>query len=80
MSTSGQTDMVTLEEARQIVLHTYSQVAPSGSLVAEAMYPPDALEGLPQSVKELALGVGHPVGLAGLKEGETVLDLGWKNC
>ena len=76
MVTSGQADMVTQEQARHIVLHTYSRVDSSGSLVAEAMYPPDALKCLPQSVKELALGVGHPVALADLKPGETVLDLG----
>ncbi len=76
MSTSEQTEVVTPDEARQVVLDTYSRVATSGSLVAEAMYPPDALEGLPQSVMEHALGVGHPVGFADLKPGEVVLDLG----
>ena len=69
-------DLVAPEEARQVVLNTYSRLATSGSLVAEAMYPPDALAGLPQSVMEHALGVGHPVGFADLKPGEIVLDLG----
>ena len=76
MAEVARRDLVAPEEARQVVLNTYSRLATSGSLVAEAMYPPDALEGLPQSVKELALGVGHPVGFADLKLGEVVLDLG----
>jgi len=76
VSTSEQTKVVTPDEARQVVLDTYSRVATSGSLVAEAMYPPDALAGLPQSGMEHALGVGHPVGFADLKPGEIVLDLG----
>ena len=76
MSTSGQTEVMTPEEARRIVLNRYGSVDSSGSLVAEAMYPRSALEGLPEAVKELALGVGDPVGYAKLNLGEVVLDLG----
>ncbi len=67
---------MTQDEARRIVLNAYADVDTSGSAVAEAMYPEDALEGLPKAVKDLALGVGHPVGFAELQIGETVLDLG----
>ncbi len=63
-------------ESRQIVLDVYGRVDASGSSVAESLYPSRALDGLPSPVKELALGVGDPVGFAGLKPGETVLDLG----
>ena len=76
MNTSGSADVTTPDESREIVLDAYSHVDTSGSVVAEVMYPPDALVGLPQPVKELALGVGHPVGFADLRPGETVLDLG----
>lgn len=64
------------DEARQIVLDVYARIDASGSSVAESLYPPGALDGLPTPVIELALGVGHPVGFADLKPGETVLDLG----
>ena len=69
-------EVVAPEQARQIVLHAYGDLTTTGSLVAEAMYPADALAELPESVKEIALGVGHPVGYADLKPGEVVLDLG----
>jgi SAM-dependent methyltransferase len=69
-------DVLAPEQARRIILDTYGDLATSGSVLAEAMYPPEVLEGFPQPVKELALGVGHPVGLADLKAGEVVLDLG----
>lgn len=69
-------DVVAPEEARRIVLDIYSRVPEGGTSVAEAMYPPEALAGVPASVKELALGVGHPCGFADLREGEVVLDLG----
>lgn len=69
-------DVVAPDEARQIVLDTYGQVAPIGTSVSDAMYPEDVLALLPESVKELALGVGHPCGFADLGEGEVVVDLG----
>jgi len=76
MSASSQTEVMTPEEARRIVLSRYGSVDSSGSLVAEAMYPSRALAGLPEAVKVLALGVGDPVGYAKLSPGEVVLDLG----
>lgn len=69
-------ELVSPDEARGIVLQTYASVVASGVAVAEAMYSKGVLEGLPDSVKELALGVGHPVGYADLHPGEAVLDLG----
>lgn len=76
MSSPLRGDVVAPEAARRIVLDTYSRVPGSDASVAEAMYPPEALATLPEAVKELALGVGHPCGFADLKEGEVVLDLG----
>lgn len=71
-----QRDIVAPDEARRIVQDTYSEVGADNSLVAEAMYLPATLTDLPESVKELALGVGHPVGFADLQPGDVVLDLG----
>lgn len=76
MAATARGDSVAPDEARRIVLDTYSQVSSPDTSVADAMYPPDALAGLPQPVKELALGVGHPCGFADVREGEVVLDLG----
>ena len=76
MSTSGHAQEVTEDDARRIVLDTYGHLDAAGSSVAEALYPEETLAWLPPQVKELALGVGHPVGYAELTPGETVLDLG----
>ena len=56
MSNPTPTDLASSGDAKEIVLRTYSSVTSSSSLVAEAMYPPEALEGLPRPVKVLALG------------------------
>ena len=53
-------DVVPRGEARQVVLDVYGHVAPIATVVADAMYPPGALDLLPEAVKRLALGVGHP--------------------
>ena len=74
--TSSREEVATPDEARSIVLDTYGHLDAAGSSVAEALYPEEALAWLPPQVKELALGVGHPVGYAELRPGETVLDLG----
>ncbi len=42
----------------------------------DSLYPADQLTALPTSVTDLSLGCGDPVTLAGLREGDTVLDLG----
>ena len=43
---------------------------------SSTLYSPDLLVGLPVDVTGLSLGCGDPVTIAGLKPGETVLDLG----
>ena len=63
-------------EARSIIRDTYGQVHSDGVAVAEALYATEELERLPRGAVTLALGVGHPVRHAGLKAGETVLDIG----
>jgi len=71
-----QSEVFSADEVKSVVLEAYSQVDSSGSNLAEAMYPADALSNLPDEVKAIALGVGHPVGFANLVPGEIVLDLG----
>jgi SAM-dependent methyltransferase len=43
---------------------------------ASAIYSPLELQGLPQTVTAASAGCGNPTALAGIQEGETVLDLG----
>jgi SAM-dependent methyltransferase len=64
------------EDARAIIRDAYGQVRSDGAAVAEALYSPEELAGLPKGVLQLALGVGHPLRHARLRSGETVLDLG----
>ncbi len=64
-------------EAARIVRETYGAVVPGGGTgVADSLYAPGELAGLPLSVQEMALGMGNPVRYAELQPRETVLDLG----
>lgn len=64
------------DEARTIIRDAYGQVRSASAAVAEAFYSPEELALLPGGAVDLALGVGHPLRHAGLRQGETVLDLG----
>jgi SAM-dependent methyltransferase len=64
------------EDARKIIREAYGHVRSDVTAVAEAYYSPEELAFLPRETVELALGVGNPLRYAGLREGETVLDLG----
>jgi len=64
-------------EAARIVRETYGAVIPEGgSTVAESLYDPSELAGLPSPAMAMALGLGNPVRVADLRAGETVIDLG----
>lgn len=63
-------------EQRQIIRDTYGNVVARGTQVADFIYTPQELAGLPRHAVELALGVGHPVRWAAVQPGETVLDVG----
>ncbi len=63
-------------QARTIIRDTYAHVAADSRAVAEGLYAPEELEGIPKAAVELALGVGHPVRHARLQPGEVVLDVG----
>jgi len=62
--------------ARAIIRDTYAQIVPGSRTVADRLYAPEELEGLPKAPVDLALGVGHPVRHARLRSGEIVLDVG----
>ena len=79
------------EKIKESVKRRYSEIARGGSCCETASccapisganfarligYSSGELEGLPESVVNTVAGCGNPTALAGLKEGETVLDLG----
>lgn len=70
-------DLMYQDEIREIVRDAYAAIpSGAGAAVAKRLYPPEVLDQVPSEAVEWALGVGDPVGGAGLKPGETVLDLG----
>ncbi|HLW49011.1 MAG TPA: methyltransferase domain-containing protein [bacterium] len=64
------------EQAARIVRETYGAVVPADTGVAQSLYTADELAPLPRPAAEMALGLGNPVRYAGLRHGDTVLDLG----
>jgi SAM-dependent methyltransferase len=66
----------TAEEATRIVRESYGAVVPHGLGVAESLYTPDEIAGLPESATAYALGLGNPIRYADLRPGEIVLDIG----
>lgn len=65
------------EDIRQIVRDAYRAIrSGAGAAVAERLYAPEVLEQVPREAVDWALGVGDPVGGAGLSPGDKVLDLG----
>lgn len=77
------------EEVKAFVKERYGRIArESGSCcgpdgcgatvasAAPALYSPDELNQVPSTAAEVSLGCGNPTAIAGLKEGEVVLDLG----
>jgi SAM-dependent methyltransferase len=63
-------------EARTIIRGAYAQNVCGSGTVAERLYTPEELEGLPKAPVDMALGVGHPVRHARLRPGDVVLDVG----
>jgi len=64
------------DQAARIVRETYGAVVPVDTGVAQSLYSAEELAPLPKPVAQMALGLGNPVRYAGLRHGETVLDLG----
>ncbi|MGH2361975.1 MAG: methyltransferase domain-containing protein [bacterium] len=69
-------DLLGQEAIKESVRHAYRAVIGTKSSVAERLYDPEQLALLPSGAIEQALGVGNPVRAAGLRSGETVIDLG----
>jgi arsenite methyltransferase len=68
-------DLMFKDEIQQLVADAYRALdAPGGP--ATRFYTDDQLAALPRGAGEWALGVGNPVPWAGLRDGETVVDLG----
>jgi len=63
-------------DARSIIQRTYEAARAEDRAVADSLYAPDELAGLPEGAVALALGVGNPVRHAGVGPGEIVLDIG----
>lgn len=76
MAEEFETARFSAAEAARIVRESYGGVVPQGLGVAEALYEPEEIAWLPESVKAYGLGLGNPVRYAGLKPGEVVLDIG----
>lgn len=69
-------DLLGQEAIRSIVRARYRLVQPTDRRVADRFYDPAELAGLPDETVRIALGVGNPTLRAGLRSGETVVDLG----
>lgn len=69
---------VDLDHSRRVVSDFYGGAAdtPQPALCCPDAYPPDDSSHIPQEVLDISYGCGSPVGLAGLTEGETMVDLG----
>lgn len=69
-------DLLRSDEIRSLVREAYREVAPSCGLVAERLYDPAELEGVPREAIDRAYGVANHLRYADVSPGETILDLG----
>jgi arsenite methyltransferase len=70
-------DMLFQDEIKDVVRSVYEQIAAGGGeRVARNLYDDEELAEVPGEAIAWALGVGNPIRHAGLRPGETVLDLG----
>ncbi len=69
---------VDLDAAREPVRRFYSEAAqkPQKELCCPTAYPREDTSHIPQEVLDIFYGCGSPVAIAGVREGETVADLG----
>lgn len=69
-------DLLSQDAVRGIVRDRYRDVIGRPTHVADELYLPGTLDGLPARLVASALGVADPVRYAELRQGEVVLDLG----
>jgi SAM-dependent methyltransferase len=69
-------DLMHSEEIKSLVRAAYCSIDADTSPVAAKLYDADQIAGVPESAISRALGVGNHIGLADIRAGETVLDLG----
>lgn len=75
MTSATARDLMFSDEIRDLVRERYAELSePDGP--ATVLYSEEELASLPEGARRWALGVGAPVGRAGLRPGEVVLDLG----
>lgn len=68
-------DLMFKDEVQELVREAYERLQDPGA-PAVRNYSPEQLGVLSDGAREWALGVGNPVAVAGLRPGETVVDLG----
>jgi arsenite methyltransferase len=69
-------DLLYSAEIRQLVRDAYQGIDAGSGAVAESLYSPEELAGVPRSATDRALGVANHLRHAQLRPGEVVLDLG----
>ena len=69
-------DLLHQEDVRALVREAYGSIEGGSRAVAEKLYPPEELSGVPEVALEHALGVGNHLRHARIGPGDTVLDLG----
>ena len=69
-------DLLHQDEIRAFVREAYRSVDSESRAVAEKLYSPEELEGIPAIALDHALGVGNHLLYARIESGDTVLDLG----
>lgn len=69
-------DLLHQDEIRALVRDAYGSIEGASRAVAEKLYSPEELAGVPALAVDHALGVGNHLRHARIEQGDTVLDLG----
>jgi arsenite methyltransferase len=69
-------DLLHQDEVRELVRDAYGSIEGKSRAVAEKLYSPEELAGMPAVALDHALGVGNHLRHARIEPGDTVLDLG----
>jgi len=69
-------DLLNSQAVKDLVRDAYREVPPTTAAVAHKIYTPDELKGVPEAAVSRALGVANHLKYAGIRPGETILDVG----